>query len=746
MAARVWIDFEGYSEINLLEVGTIRYVQHPSTERLCMSWRTDDEHGFWVSESIPHNTEEFVPLRRLFNKASLTRLFRILENPAVTVEAHNAMLERCLWNWHGVFFDDWPEIAFERWRCSAAKAAACSLPRALGDAGRALGLDVIKDEDTGHKLMSKLTRPGKDGKRQKATAEEWEEFYKYCEQDTAAERALSKAIPDLSARELRVWQMDQRTNLRGFRVDVEGAHRAIEIAQAWTEEKNAELIKICATSSQTDNPRKTTVERATQHKRLNAWLATQGVFLPNMQKNTVDAAVNAAPEGPTKEALIILRSLNRSSISKYTKLEECQHAGRLLDTMKYHGAGTGRWTAEKFQPHNMVRGKIKDMPAVWHDIKRLSIGELRAKYGDLMKLLAEALRGVVIPDEGYTLHVGDYSAIEARVVFWYAGEKRGLEMFARGEDVYCDMASTIYNRIITKQMAEENPIDGDARQLGKQSILGLSFKMYYVTFLKTCRTYKMKFSVETIRKIVPADEIRRHKAEVISEFEWERCEEQGMTRADIPELILMRYVMEKYRERYADTIVKLWYSLDEAAKNAVRNPGKSYAAGIIGKVRFYMKQSGGFTTKWDSSIDQVDGFGVKGGFKKQPLSFLCAELPSGRRIYYPDPEIEKRGKREMLTAMGVDQKTHQWVREDIHPGKTTNNVVQGTARDYMADAMVRTEATPFQLLLTVHDELITQRKGIDLAGFVALISQAEDWAKDLPVKADTWAGSRYFKK
>lgn len=745
MPPRVWIDFESYSELDLTEVGIIKYAQHVSTELLCMSWRTDTDSGFWVSEDIPNGPREGVPLRRLFNKPSLTRLFKILEDPAVLIEAHNAMVERVLWNWHGVFFHDWPVIAFERWRCSAAKAAACALPRALGDLGRALGLDVVKDEETGSRLIAKLTRPGpKDGLRQPATLEEWNQFYDYCEQDTAAERAASLAIPDLNPKETRVWLMDQRMNYRGFRIDVPGARRAMEICDAWTSERNKELALICADSAA--DGKKFVVERATQRERLKFWLAKHGVRMPDMRANTVEYATDQAPEGPAKRALQILRSIGRSSTSKFEKALECEHNGRLHDTMKYHQAGTGRWTAEKFQPHNMPRGKIKDMPAAWQDIKTLSIEELFAKRGDVMTLLSHSARGIIIPDEGYTLHVGDYSAIEARVVFWFAGETRGLEMFARGEDVYCDMASTIYNRVITKAMADANAEDGDARQLGKQSILGLSFKMYYVTFLKTCRTYKMKFSVQTIKKIVPAEDIRRHKEAILSNFEWERCEEQGMTPADVPELILMRYVMEKYRERYAETVCKLWYALDDAAKAAVKNPGKAFTAGVLGKVRFYMKQSGGFTMKWDSSAPKQDGFGIKGAFVKKPLAFLCAELPSGRRLYYPDPEIEPRGKKEMLTAMGVDQKTHQWVREDIHPGKTTNNVVQGTARDYMAEAMVRSESTPYQLLLTVHDELITQRKGVDVAGFTAMISQPPEWAVGLPVKAESWAGSRYFKK
>lgn len=751
MSEIVWIDFEAYSELDITEVGAIPYAQHSSTERLCMSWRTDTESGFWVSEDIPNGPEEFVPLHRLFNTASLNRLFKILSNPAVLVEAHNVMVERTLWNWHGVFFDDWPEIAFERWRCSAAKAAACALPRGLGDLGRALGLDIVKDEETGSRLMSKLTRPGKDGKRQRATKEEWEDFYRYCEQDTAAERAASKAIPDLSPMELRVWQMDQRTNMRGFRVDVEGARHAIRIAEAWTDEKNGELRTICASSANGEEPKKQTVERATQRDRLKAWLGSQGVYMPNMKANTIDAAVLQAPPGPAKDALVILRSIGRSSISKYTKLEECQRGGRLFDMMKYHGAATGRWTAEKFQPHNTPRGKIKDMPAAFHDIKTLTIEEIKKKHGDPMTLLSHAVRGVIIPDDDWMLHCGDYSAIETRVNFWFAGELEGLAMFARGEDVYCDMASTIYARLITKLMADANKEDAEARQLGKQAILGLGFQMSYVKFLITCRVYKMKFSAEVIRKIVPRDEIIRLKAEITKEYEWDRCANMGMTPADIPELILMRFVMERYRERYAKTVVALWAAIEEAAKLAVKNPGKAYTAGKIGKVKFYCKQSGGFTRKWDKTIEKVDGFGIKGDFVTKPMAFLCAELPSGRRLFYPDPEIEETKNRsgtirETLSFMGVHSTTKQWVREDTYGGKLTNNVVQGTARDYMAEAKVRTESSPFQLLLSIHDEVITQAKVVDVPAFNNLISEAPVWAVGLPVKADCWAGTRYYKK
>lgn len=692
----IWIDFETYSELDLNEVGPWVYSRHHSTEILCLSWRTLEESGIWVSETRPDSVTDYLPLRRLFNAPALKRLFALILDRSNLVEAHNAFFEKCIW-WNigqDQFF--WPSIAETQWRCSAAKAAACALPRSLEDAGRALSLNAIKNM-AGHRVMLKLSKPIKPTGRKKIIRphpkEDWETLYSYCEDDTKAEQALSTSLPDLTPRELRIWQMDQRVNLRGIPCDVIGAQHAVNLATQWTDALSEELAII--TEGRAD--------RATQKQRVLAWLQDQGVLIENMQGNTLDALAPKLPDGNAKRVVEIMRSIGHSSIAKYQTLVASSSGGRLHDTLMYSGAvPTGRWTAKRFQPQNLPRADMREMEFAWSLIHSGDLEMIRLLYGDPMTFLSHAIRGVIRASKG-KLFSGDYSAVETRVLFWLAQEFLGLAIFLAGEDIYLDMAQSIYGRPVTKA-------DDDARQLGKRAILGLGFGMGYIKFLITCRTYKMKFSVEFIRAVVPREDLVRI-ATWIKEKDWHRCATAGLTRADLPELTLMKFIVDRYRTRYSETVCKLWRDMENAAKAAVQHPNKMFVAGRCG---------------WS-----YDG-----------SRFLTAELPSRRRLYYPFPELDDDG----LTHMGVDAKTTQWVRERTYGGKLTENAVQAVARDLLADAMVRLERAPnYDLVLSVHDEAIAESDNGTVDEFTGIISEVPEWAYGLPVKADSWSAVRYRK-
>jgi len=692
---KLYCDFETRSTAKLKLIGAWKYSLDPSTEVLCLSWRcTNGEKGFWHCEHPGIFAATPLP----------TRLFELMADPTCTIEAHNSFFELAIWTNICVPKMGWPAIRPDAWRCSAAKAAACSLPRDLEGAGNALSLQTVKS-DEGHRIMLKLCKPAKATK--KFPNRKWHEdsddlmaLWDYCETDTAAEEALSDALPNLSKYEQRIWEMDQRMNARGIFIDVEGVRKAIKLAEQCVAKLNEELHFL------------TGLDTAGQREKITAWVREQGVDLFDTQAETLDRMVKRddLPRN-VHRVLQIVRSAGRSSVKKYTAMlematEDCRARG----TMMYHGAGTGRWTGKGLQPHNFPRGGLKNMEGAWRAIHNWSLEDIEMVYGDAMEFLSHALRGAIIAPPDRELFCGDYASIEARVLFWLAGEIRGTEVFRRKGDIYCIMASDIYDRPITKKDVLE-------RMFGKQAILGLGFGMGFVKFLVTCRKYNIKFTDRQVLDIVGIERYAEIAEWIQTDgWKWVKQSTTPMTTDDVPSLVLMKYVVERYRERY-DTVPKYWKQLERAAISAVQNPGVVFTAG---------------KTKW----------------AKQGV-FLKCQLPSGRKLFYPFPEVEMTGWGPKLSYMGVHPKTHQWVRQDTYGGSLCENVVQATARDIMAHAMLLCdEGGKFSIEMSVHDEIVADAPiGLyTIDEFLELIITLPDWAEGCPVDAEGWKGPRYMKQ
>ena len=684
----VRLDFETFSELDIADVGPVVYANHPSTRILCMSWSVTDDIGLLVDRGQ----------YREHQQDDTDRLFSYL--PGAIVEAHNAMFERCIWRFIGQDALLWPSIDAGQWRCSAAKAAACALPRNLEDACDALELPIRKDM-FGNRTMKRLTKPPKTKKAKPPTPEEFEILYAYCDNDVDAETGLSETLPDLTPFELEVWRVDQQMNTRGFPVDVTGAEKAIRLAEQWATLLNDELFIL------TDGK----VERATQRERILAWLqdnGLKGIF--DTQAATLDWHLRnrfTNVPGIIYRVLEIVRSIGRSSVTKYKTLVETAHDGRLHDTQMYCGAGTGRWTAKRFQPQNLVRGKIEDMDDAWSSINRDDLETVQMFYGDPFEFLSHAIRGAICAPDGYELYAADYNAVETRVIFWLSDEQKSLNVFRSpkpNEDIYTVTACDIYGRHITKSNKVE-------REVGKRATLGLGFGMGYVKFLMTCRTYNVaKFMTSQILEIMSKDELRE-TADYINRKDWTRCAALGMTLEDLPELALTNYIVRRYRARYKDTVVKMWTRIENAAKSAITNPGVPFETN---KLRYL-----------------YDG-----------ERFLTCLLPSGRSIYYPFPLLTD-GR---LSHMDIDSQTKQWVRQETYGGKLSENAVQATARDVMASAIVRLDRHGvYELLMMVHDEIVSMARNGSVDEYEKIIAAVPDWAEGLPIKAEGWRGKRYKK-
>ncbi len=686
-APKATIDFETRSAAELSDVGAWVYSLHPTTEVLVLCYRLPYwEEGRvedWYPDFPEYGIEGTELPRELFNWIAGGGL----------VEAHNAFFERCIWLNVMVARYGWPAVPSKQWRCSAAKAAAHSLPRNLEMLCKALGVKNQKDVE-GAKVMKKMAKPRKPkkaevvayAKEQGIEYSHWREvvpempvlwlfsaelflgtLVPYCRQDVRAEEDCSHQLRDLSETETAVYIMDQEINERGVQLDPDAVHTALELVDGVFKDLNRELVQI------TDGR----ILKATQRARVLEWLNEHGVPITDTQGTTVDEWLKRQDLNPTAyRVLELMRALGRSSTAKYVAFQEYADPRdwRMRGTLLYHGAGTGRWAGSGPQPHNFPRGSIKDMALAWEIIQTRDVGLIEAMYDDLMTVLSHALRGAIVAAPGKELIAADYAAIEARVIFWLADDQGALDIFRRGDCIYCDMATDIYKRPIVKG------VDLDERQMGKQAILGLGFQMGWKKFVDTCAKYGIFIEPE-----------------------------------------FAKYVVDTYRGKYW-RVKELWWNQEAAAIEAVKT-GRTISCGRI---------------KW-----RVVG------------KFLYCRLPSGRMLSYPYPAIIKKAMpwdasvlKDALSFMGVDAYTKKWVRQDTYGGTLVENIVQATARDLMADAMLRCEETGvYDVVLSVHDELITEVvKGKGSAkGLEALMSQVPAWAEGCPVIAEGWAGPRYKK-
>ena len=713
------IDFETRSPADLKKVGAYLYAKHKNTEAMCLAYKAPNmpHVGLWHMEHTKVGISESEPPNELFK--------HILSGGLV--EAHNAFFEWAIWSQIMVPRYGWPSIPDHQWRCSASKASALALPRSLEGAAQALNLPVQKDMD-GRKLMLRMCKPRASTKGELSESgllfyhespEELARLWEYCKTDVLTEIAVSEAIPDLNPQELEVWLLDQKMNRHGVKFDLDLARSALIVADQWKKKLNSELTEITGLLS------------ATQRAKVVAWLAeNENLTLPDTKAPTVAWFLSRPLTPRAKKVLRIVTDVNKTSVRKYqTMLEKADPSDwRIRDLLMYHGASTGRWAGKGVQVQNFPARDliIKDFEESAELIKEQDPNWIYVLYEDVIKVVSGALRGAIIPSDGKQFYVADYAAIEARVVLWLAGAKSALQVFEKGEDIYCDMASTIYGYQVCKGMPE--------RQFGKQAILGLGFGMGFVTFFLTCRSYGIHFSLKDAERIVGRAKLHEAKAELFNKWYDPDPKERAHVKATLKrledvredpkqvlhELVLMKYVVNTYRNKYQE-IKDLWHEQESAAMTATVEGTRVQ----VGLVSWFVE----------------DGF-------------LYCELPSGRRLAYRDPQVKMVStswgeKRKGLRYMGVtDSGTKKWGPVVTYGGKLVENITQAIARDVMANALLNLDRSGiYQPVMTIHDEIVCEAakdKG-NQAEFAKIMVQLPAWAKGFPCSVDTACLNRYQK-
>lgn len=580
------------------------------------------------------------------------------------------------------------------------------LPGALGALSEIFGLpsDEAKDKD-GKKLIQLFCKPRpKTSKLRRATREthphEWARFVKYAGRDITAMRAIKRKMPrwNCTAKELALWRLDQAINRRGVGVDLELAQGAIAAVE------DEQLRLAAQTKELTDGE----VEAATQRDRLLKHIVeSYGVTLPDMQAATLERRINDPDlPAPLRELLSIRLSATTSSTAKYkTLINNVSSDARLRGLLQFCGAArTGRWAGRMWQPQNLPR------PTLTIDAIGAAIGAFKGGYSDLvvpdiMAAASSALRGCIIPGWNKKLVISDLSNIEGRVLTWLAGEAWKIEAFeandaGTGADLYILAYAKAFN-------LSPEEVEKAQRQIGKVLELSMGYAGGVGAFAAMALAYGMDLD-DLAAKAGPTIPAHiREKAVWMREFMAKKG--NGFSGLSENTWLVCESLKQLWREAHPQ-IVKLWADVEKAAKSAV-----------LGKP----------VTTHGLTFDR------KG-------AWLRVRLPSGRYLCYPSPRIEGT----QLTYMGTNPYSRKWCRLKTYGGKLVENIVQAIARDVMAENMPHIEKKGYQIVLTVHDEVITEAPNlpsytaIKLSSYLSIVPY---WAQGLPLRAAGFEAMRYRK-
>lgn len=465
------IDIETFSPVNLAKAGVYKYTNHPAFQILLFSYAIDDGEVRTVDLASGEQLPDVV--------------LAVLDNPAVVKWAYNAAFERtCLSAYLGRQLDP------AGWRCSMVWAATLGLPLSLKDVGAVLNLDAQKMEE-GKSLIKYFCVPDKHGHQVLPSNDPagWKLFKMYNARDVEVETAIRHKLAHFPVPDY-LWgqyEVDQRINDRGIHIDTTLAANAITI----DESHRAQALARAQELTGLDNP--------ASPLQLQEWLNQHGCTIESMAKESVDEAL-ASASGEVKEALELRQELSRSSVAKYRKMMDAtctdQRAHGLL---QFYGANrTGRWAGRLVQVQNLPRNYLPDL-AQARGLVRDGNGEaLDMLYSSVPDTLSQLIRTAFIPSKGHRFIVADYSAIEARVLAWLAGEETTLAAFKNGEDLYCATASALFG-----MPAEKHGANSELRQKGKIAVLACGYNGS-VGALKAMGALKMGLAKDELQPIVDA--------------------------------------------------------------------------------------------------------------------------------------------------------------------------------------------------------------------------------------------------
>lgn len=455
------IDLETYSSVDIRKSGLYKYVQSADFEILLFAYSADGGEAqiidFTAGEKIPFD------------------IITALNNPLCIKHAYNAAFEwYCLSKFFG-FTDAERNGWLKQWHCSMLHGLYCGYPAGLAAIGDAIGLPQDKKKmGIGKALINYFCKPCKPSASNRQRTRnlpqhdpaKWALFKQYCKQDVFTENAIDNMLTSFPVPEQvqLEWELDMRINSYGIKLDLELMDGAISCADTITTALTEEAIKI----SGLDNPKSVA--------QLKKWLEAEAdTEIENLSKaNVSDMLSNNKIDNPDVIRMLELRQeLSKSSVKKYTAMENavCPD-GRARGLIQFYGANrTGRWAGRLIQVQNLPRAYLEGLDLAREYVKKRDITMLKLTYGNVPDILSQLIRTAFIPSPGNLFAVADFSAIEARVIAWLAGESWRQEVFAKNGDIYCASASQMF-----KVPVEKHGVNSHLRQKGKVAELALGYQ------------------------------------------------------------------------------------------------------------------------------------------------------------------------------------------------------------------------------------------------------------------------------
>lgn len=660
------IDLETYSSIDIKKAGAYRYVDSPDFEILLFAFAIDNGPVTVIDVASGEVVPEW--------------LVAALHDAEYIKTAYNAPFEiACLSKVYG-------PMEPSQWRDTMLHGLYAGYTAGLDATGKALGLSEDKQKlNTGKALIRYFCGPCRPTKSNGGRVrnmpyhdpDKWRLFKEYNAQDVVTEMEIAKRLSAFPVPEQvqRQWETDLRINTRGVAVDMEFTDGALEIGAAVTEELTEEAVKI----SGLNNPNSV--------KQLVKWLDTEtaeGVSVENLRKETVtDLLAMGGHSDNVQRMLEIRQELGKTSTKKYDAIETCVCTDeRVRGLLQFYGANrTGRWAGRLVQVQNLPRTYIGHLDMARRFVKERKKDHLRMVYGNAADTLSQLIRTAFIATPGNVLIDADFSAIEARVIAWLAGEEWRLEVFRTTGKIYEASAAMIFGvPVETIVKGHENYA---LRQRGKVAELALGYQG----------------GVGAMRRMDASHTL------------------DDMTDDEVQEIV------NNWRSA-SSHIRDLWYDMENAALDVIINGGSRRVHCLTLAREFDIMQG---------------------------IPVMSIMLPSGRKLYYINPQItENRWGQPSIAYFGMDQTTKKWKAIETYGGKLVENCVQAIARDCLAQAIEKLEAAGFPIVFHVHDEVV-----IDIAPFAdektmldmvtSIMTEPIPWAQGLPLGADGWVGT-FFKK
>ncbi|HEM5046573.1 TPA: DNA polymerase [Streptococcus suis] len=634
------IDIETYSS-NDIKDGVYKYVDAPDFEVLLFAY------------SLDGGPVECIDLTRQNLPAEIQKA---IFSDEVRKSAFNAQFERvCL----SKYFDAPYYLDPNQWRCTMVHAQELGLPSSLEKCASYLNLAQEKDT-AGKNLIKYFSVPCKPTKANGGRTrnlpehdpEKWQMFIDYCKQDVVVEMAIAERLSVLPVadREWDFYTADQRINDRGVALDAE----LVESALYCKDVKMDMLFDELRSTTGLDNPN--------SRAQLLPWLKNHGYSASGLTKADVLKELKTA-SGELKRVLELKLQTAMSSLKKYEAMERAMCSdGRVHGLLQFYGASrTGRWAGRVVQVQNLARNYLKDLDDARNYVKARDIDAVEILYDSLNDTLKQLVRTAFVAEGDKEFYVSDFSAIEARVIAWYAKEQWRLEVFSTHGKIYEASASQMFHIPI-------EDVDKELRQKGKIAELALGYQGGPGA-LKQMGALEMGVAEDELQSLVD---------------DWRRAN---------------------------PGIVQFWKDVQTAAVKALR----TRAVIKLGRLRF-----------------------------KYSKGFLLIQLPSGRQLAYARAKLEDGDYGPKLTYEGQGDKAY-FTKQETYGGKLVENIVQATARDILAEAILRLEKNGYPVVFHVHDECIVEARDTTIETINELMAQAPDWADGLPLNSEGYV-TKYYKK